>query len=105
MSGDMFAFGRLCLSVGCSSVPASSHLIKIFQVYTRLAPFHTIFNDMAVFRKVFMNEQPPRPTLDECHDTAIPDKLWELIIRCWNVTPEDRPTVFDARTELNKIDF
>jgi hypothetical protein len=60
---------------------------------------------MFVFLKVVQNVHPPRPTLGECHGTAIPDELWDFIERCWDAAPEKRPSVIDAQTELNYIQF
>jgi hypothetical protein len=74
-------------------------------VYTRRVPFHDIKKDAGVLAKVLKNQQPRRPSQEECHGAELPDSLWDLMTRCWLPDADARPNIHDVMSIINAITF
>ncbi|TCD61226.1 hypothetical protein EIP91_008761 [Steccherinum ochraceum] len=80
---DVFSFGRTCV-----------------EIFKAASPFGTL-SSMQVLGKVIRGEHPNRPISDAAiKSEAIPDSLWDVVLRCWEVKPEDRP---DMRTISSQV--
>lgn len=43
-----------------------------------------------------------RPKPESYHELAADHPLWSILFRCWRETPEERPTMVEARDEVGK---
>ena len=82
-----------------SDVPATIHsdtysfAMVILECITGQAPFSNIKHDYNVlYAKTTKKQRPLRPDGSEWKNHA-PEGLWELMMRCWAVRPEERPTM------------
>ena len=71
-----------------------------YQLCTGQAPFPNMDN-FQVIRQVAMNQRPNRPAFRNKDD--IPDKLWDLIQRCWAHFATERPSVHVVAEELRQL--
>ncbi|KAF8706748.1 kinase-like protein, partial [Rhizoctonia solani] len=61
-------------------------------------------SDLAVLSHVFRNILPHRPDFDDIiSDQPEKDKLWNLLIRCWEQDPKLRPTATEVKDALIEI--
>ena len=95
-SGDSVKYSapELADTVGAPPTARSdtySFAMLVLECITEEAPFSNLPHDGAVVHARFVKKQlPPRPGGRETH---VPNKLWELMKRCWAVEPDDRPTM------------
>ena len=82
-----------------SSISATTHsdtysfAMLILECITEEAPFSNLASDIKVLYAKTLKEQcPPRPDGQD-GKSHIPDDLWELMMRCWVVKPDQRPTM------------
>jgi len=82
-----------------SSVPATTHsdtysfAMLILECITERVPFSNIRRDTQVIHaKTTKKQFPLRPEGPEW-DNHAPEGLWELMMRCWAVRPDERPTM------------
>jgi len=80
---DIFAFGRVML-----------------ELFTKQVPFSEIRQDTAVTYRVWNGEFPKRPQDDEIVARGLDDTMWGLMMDCWNVAPEQRPSATDIVSRL-----
>jgi len=88
-SDDIFAFGILA-----------------YQLYTGQSPLGSLssgWERKLAFRRMVDGERPPRPSADECIRGPLPDALWDLVGRCWQEDPLERPTAEQALHILSGI--
>ncbi|KDQ13937.1 hypothetical protein BOTBODRAFT_33059 [Botryobasidium botryosum FD-172 SS1] len=81
---EVFAFGRVML-----------------ELFTKEVPFSCIASDFRLRMMVVRGESPQRPCGDEIKDRGLSDDMWELMLRCWDVDPSQRPDVKDTTARLN----
>lgn len=69
------------------------------KVMTRKNPFHQYGKDFQVIRALEIGrEVPTRPGPKD--DDQIDDRMWELMMKCWDYTPERRPSCGDIVASL-----
>ena len=86
---DCYALGMVIYEVGVAPFTAIVfHLIHP-QVLTGLRPFHHL-GPFAVVVAVQKGERPQRPPKPK--SLGLSNTLWELVRRCWDQSPEARPT-------------
>ncbi|KAG8899887.1 hypothetical protein FRC01_010336, partial [Tulasnella sp. 417] len=79
LSSDVYAFACVAL-----------------ETVTDKCPFWRIQNPVAVITRVVVEKQTPSP---EDHP-GLEDPMWELLRRCWNREPSDRPKMIDVCRKL-----
>ncbi|KAH7334695.1 kinase-like protein [Rhizoctonia solani] len=78
--------------------------MTILQILAGELPYARM-SDVAVLVNVIKESLPPRPTVGTIHrDRCTEDKLWELLLRCWNYNPELRPTAMEVKEALINIE-
>ncbi|EJD38048.1 kinase-like protein [Auricularia subglabra TFB-10046 SS5] len=85
-SSDVYAFATL-----------------VYQCYTGSPPWADL-PEFEIFERMVAGQAPPRIPEDAC-DPAIGDGLWDLCLRCWNLSPQSRPTtqsVLERLTDLGR---
>ena len=88
---DIYAFACVCYEVSCRYL--KDHIAegtdhRPMKVYTGHVPFHKIFRDGTVIKKVLEGSRPPRPA----DASLLSDEIWKVIEMCWNQEPQDRPS-------------
>ncbi|KAF8596615.1 kinase-like protein [Ceratobasidium sp. AG-I] len=60
------------------------------EILTGRIPYFELRNDMSIYRAISIQRAPNRPKeLAEIDDRA--NKMWQLLMRCWDHDPEARP--------------
>lgn len=77
---DIYAFGMLA-----------------YEVFSGRVPFYDRRTAAAVFAVITTNERPPRPAHQE-----LSDELWEMIEKCWQKDPSQRPAIQEIVVFLEK---
>ena len=72
-----------------------SFALLIVECITEKVPFYHLTHDAAVIHaRVLKNQFPPRPgALDPTDQNTVSDGLWDLMMRCWSIKPDARPTM------------
>ncbi|KAF9446414.1 kinase-like protein [Macrolepiota fuliginosa MF-IS2] len=83
---DVWSFGCLC-----------------YEVLSRRVPFHECRSDTQVIVALLKSELPSRPELGCDIWDQIDDPTWDLMKACWELKPEDRPTLWDIRSDFEKL--
>lgn len=65
-------------------------------MYTGRLPFIDIASDAEVIYQVIQGGRPKRPVVHDDPGVEIRDDLWDLIQRCWEHQPLDRPSINDV---------
>ncbi|KAF8756462.1 kinase-like protein [Rhizoctonia solani] len=77
--------------------------MTILQIATGEPPYAGK-SDRTVVSNVFRSILPHRPNFDDMiSDQAEKDKLWNLLIRCWEQDPKLRPTAAEVKNALIEI--
>ena len=63
-------------------------------------PFSHIKRTPEVLIKIQQGERPLRPEGQEIVNRGLDDKLWNLLIRCWDEDLGKRPTIQEVLEEL-----
>lgn len=72
----------------------------LFKIFTRKVPFHEYATDYHLIPVLLeRTEIPRRPTGDDQLD-SISDEIWDLMRRCWDYTPHNRPTCEDIHQSM-----
>ena len=85
--------------VGDVVVPATKHsdtfsfAMLILECITEEAPFSSLVRDAAVLHaRTTKGQCPPRPD-EQGGKNQVSDDLWKLMMGCWAVRPDQRPTM------------
>ena len=72
---------------------AYSFAMLILECVTEKAPFSNIVRDGAViYARIGKKQIPPRPDGQD-QKSRVSDGLWDLMKRCWEIRPDQRPTM------------
>lgn len=85
-ASDIYAFGMLAYEVGLG-----------FRTVTPSYSNHDRQDVAAVMTVITTNERPPRPAHQQLFD-----QLWEVIERCWQNDPSQRPAIREVVAFLEK---
>lgn len=69
------------------------------QIFTLKPPFPDIGTGCQVVLSVNKGERPSRPS-DGAAERGLTDALWQLMQRCWEESPDDRPTAGEVLRKL-----
>jgi len=70
-----------------------SFAMLILQCITEEVPFFNLTRDAAVIHaRISKRQYPPRPDGQD-KKNSVSDSLWDLMMRCWSVKPDHRPTM------------
>jgi hypothetical protein len=105
---DVFAFGRMCLSVSAvatvrqvSGDAMVSEYMSFNQISTKKSPFYPdITNEELVADMVEQGETPRKPTDQECDGAPISEDLWSLANDCWKKEAQKRPSMENVLERL-----
>jgi len=70
--------------------------MNITQIFSGHVPFHNINKDMGVILAIAAGQQLSRPG-------GLEDSVWELIVFCYQMEPEKRPTASQVLETLRSI--
>ena len=87
-SSDVYAFGMLAYEVGSSFHVVPRPCSSCAQTFSGQIPFHDRQSAAVTVAVITANERPPRPGHQE-----LSDQLWEMIQKCWQTNPSQRPTI------------
>jgi hypothetical protein len=97
-SGDFVRYSAPEL-IENQNVPATTHsdtysfAMLVLECITEAVPFSNIVRDAAVIHtRIGKRQCPPRPDGQDPKN-RVSDGLWDLMIRCWAVQPDLRPTM------------
>ncbi|KAH7340114.1 kinase-like domain-containing protein [Rhizoctonia solani] len=76
--------------------------MTILEVITGVIPFHGM-NEAVVVLKLVTGVHPPRPEAHIPTGNERADLLWALLVDCWALKPEDRPTSIEVRNRMRNI--
>ena len=86
---DVWAFSMTVLEVRLPCCSALSSLtINYWQIYTESKPFSNIENIIRVALFVVNGGRP-----DRYRCVQINDELWNMLQKCWNMNPSQRPSM------------
>ncbi|CAE6410691.1 unnamed protein product [Rhizoctonia solani] len=81
-----------------------SWAMTALQLYSGLEPYHQYVKDHRICAEIMAGRTPKREDHPEFDKYApLPDKTWTLLEKCWNMEPEERPTIQDVVDELEMI--
>ncbi|ELU42189.1 protein tyrosine kinase domain-containing protein [Rhizoctonia solani AG-1 IA] len=81
-----------------------SWAMTALQLYSGLEPYHQHVKDHRICAEIMAGRTPKREDYPEFDKYApLPDKTWTLLEKCWNMEPEERPTIQDVVDELEMI--
>ncbi|KAF9258864.1 kinase-like protein [Marasmius fiardii PR-910] len=75
----------------------------LMEIFTGKLPFYENLRDGVLMRMILDGKHPTRPT----HTHITSDKIWELMVDCWNSEPRSRPTaaqVLERIAELKRLE-
>lgn len=96
-ASDIYAFGMLAYEVGLGFRTVTPSYSNHFQIFSGRVPFHDRQDVAAVMTVITTNERPPRPAHQQLFD-----QLWEVIERCWQNDPSQRPAIREVVAFLEK---
>jgi hypothetical protein len=104
-AGDIFGFGRMCLSVSpAKGQPHGGLEVEhdpiMHQISTKARPLFPDVRESVVFFRTIMGLIPTRPTQEECDGVLMSDDLWSLAVDCWAMDPKERPTIDNVLERL-----
>ena len=70
---------------------------------TQKLPYHEIPNNLGVIASVLQNILPLRP--DCADDTTIGHDIWHMCERCWDIKPNERPSMQELAKELSDVRY
>ncbi|CAE6399575.1 unnamed protein product [Rhizoctonia solani] len=76
--------------------------MTMLEIFTGEIPYSEIQNDLAIVTKIVQGIPPVRP-LDKIKNTGSGDRTWELLLSCWVLTPELRPSALQVVESLVNI--
>jgi hypothetical protein len=66
---------------------------------TEEAPFSNLSSDAAVIHaRITKRQYPLRPDSGQEGNNGVTDGLWDFMMRCWSVIPDQRPTMEQVHT-------
>lgn len=98
LASDIYSFACVCVEVGIihifgSEDSSDSSRVQLFN--GGLSPFEGL-PPLEIYHKVIRGVKPLRPA-------TIPDDLWDILCRCLNSDPTERPTAQNLLGELMSI--
>ncbi|CAE6459277.1 unnamed protein product [Rhizoctonia solani] len=108
--GDIFALGMVrppflfdtyVLSDPNRSFPVLPRRL-IQEVITGASPYDGV-KDVVVSTKILNRVHPARPEAHIPTGSKHADRLWSLLLSCWEYDSQDRPTALQVRNEMKKI--
>ncbi len=102
---DMWSFGCLCYEVKTSNRLLYLHtLIRGQQVLTNKIPFYHL-NEIKVTALLVTYSRNTPVLPGAIDDVKIDEQIRDVIKKCWNFKPHDRPTCDFIRTTIASIDI
>ena len=83
---DVWSFGMLCL-----------------EIMTGQRPYAHRKKDTDVVQELIKYRLPPRPQGEEVLSRGLTDDLWLLMLSCWHLNPERRPTMGHIRIQMLRL--
>ncbi|KAL4076003.1 kinase-like domain-containing protein [Scleroderma yunnanense] len=100
LDSQRWAARELCLGGKLTTkADVYSFGMTVLELMTHQKPWPRIRLPHQVVLKVADGAMPPRPLDDLAVDRGLDDRLWELLLRCWD-EPEKRPTMAEVLTLL-----
>lgn len=65
-------------------------------------PYAEIKNDVATLRLINQGQMPLR-SVDFTNPQIIPDDVWAICQKCWNLVPKQRPSMQVVFSEFNSV--
>ena len=92
MSPELFDPDRFGLENGCPTKESNCYALGmvIYEVLSRRRPFAPL-RGFIIMRKVLDGERPKRPR--GVRGAWFQDNVWEMLERCWEEQPKDRPSL------------
>jgi len=70
----------------------------MLECITEEVPFFNLTRDAAVIHaRISKRQNPPRPD-GQNPKNRVSDGLWDVMMRCWAIIPEQRPTMEQVHT-------
>jgi len=93
---------ELCVSPGILSLSSDVYAygMTVLELMTGKSPFAETRRTTEVIIKVREGKRPARPTEVEVGERGLDDKLWGLLVRCWDAKPANRPTIDEVLANL-----
>lgn len=91
---DVYAFAILCWEVNnlVFLFTTQSLICHELQIFTLDVPYSGMRDGDVVLRVIRSKERPPRPP-DHAGKFGLSDRLWKLIVSCWDHYPQSRPSM------------
>lgn len=96
MAPEIFADGEETYTVSVDVYAFAFVMYKMFSNLVQFADLKAIRSPQQYLRKIEQGQRPLKPA-------SIPEPYWELIQKCWDQNPSDRPT-FEQITEYLRDD-
>ena len=62
-----------------------------------MVPYHHAHSDVLVMVRIVSGELP-----DHMHYKAVPQCVWDILLRCWAKDPTKRPTMDELKNDLDR---
>ncbi len=108
---DVWSFASLCYEVwiSCKCRAVCLNRLVISQVLTNKLPFHQYKSDIQILSAMMRKETPRRPEQTDGEDSEsskeLDEKVWGLLVRCWNYDPPRRPNCEAIQEALKDVGF
>ncbi|KEP46218.1 tyrosine kinase domain protein [Rhizoctonia solani 123E] len=76
--------------------------MTILEIFTGDVPYPECRREISVIVRVDKGILPTRP-MDRLGDDERSNKMWQLMLSCWNRDPAARPTAVEVLESLNTI--
>ncbi|CUA77259.1 Tousled-like kinase [Rhizoctonia solani] len=81
-----------------------SWAMTALQLYSGQVPYHQFETNFRICTEITSGRALKRADYPDFDKYApLPDKTWALLERCWNIIPEERPTIQKVTEELDQI--
>ena len=96
---DIYSYGMIAWEASGHNMKLS--LLLPVQIFANEPPFAEARMSLHVVRKVLDKERPRRPP--QASEYGMTDDLWKIVERCWDTTPDTRPSAAQIKPEIEKI--
>jgi hypothetical protein len=101
LQSDVFAFASLMLQVINRSTLQYGKVraLQYSQIYTEELPFGKL-GEAAAILQIVKGELPPRPIQPIVLERRCDDRVWEVMVDCWQFEPSTRPDMKEVTRRM-----
>ncbi|KAF5333294.1 hypothetical protein D9611_002226 [Ephemerocybe angulata] len=96
---------EVCTGSGVMSTMADIYALSmtVLEVLTHQQPYRNVRLHTEAVVKAATGKKPERPTEARIVARGLNDELWNSLLACWSLTPEERPSIQDFIAVLDRV--